>query len=113
MAVSVVWTYRQNGLTGAPGKVKSAISGVFRSNASAVLSDMQRRTPVDTGELRASETATSDDTSLTVRATAEHAAYVHFGTRYMSPRPFMQDALDAAVPTVLSDLTDAIGKALS
>lgn len=113
MAASVTWTYRQNGLTGASRKTKSAIAGVFRSNALTVLADEQRRTPVDTGELRDSETVTSDDTSMTLRTTAPHGPYVHFGTRYMSPRPFMQDAMDAAVPVLVSDLTDAIGRALS
>lgn len=108
----VLWTKNKDTLSDAQARVKVAVGGVFRGNANVVLSDMQRRTPVDTGELRGSETATSDDTSLTVKAAAEHGPYVHYGTRYMTARPFMQDALDAAVPRVQSDLIAAITREL-
>jgi len=85
-------------------QLRSAISAAFAAELGPVLADMQQRTPVDTGELRDSESAEHTDTTLTLRATAGHAIYVHQGTSRMGARPFMRQAVEAAVPR----LTEAI-----
>lgn len=67
----------------------------------AVQTGARRRCPVDTGRLRASIgvelTATSTGPAVTVGSIVSYALYVHNGTRYMPGRPFLTDALTAAV----------------
>lgn len=46
-----------------------------------------------TGELRESVKAEKRGTSLEVSADAPHAVHVHEGTRKMSPRPFLTNAM--------------------
>lgn len=74
--------------------------------------DMLRRTlrvdamakqlcPVDTGRLRSSirwqlDGAGTDQLTATISANTNYARFVHDGTRYMAPRPFLVQALDAA-----------------
>lgn len=63
-------------------------------------SDVQRRAmrtvPVDTGNLKRSilVDVADDGKSATVTATADYAAYVEYGTRKMSARPFMRPAAE-------------------
>lgn len=53
--------------------------------------------PVDTGRLRASITMDSGRDSrgawVTIGTNVEYAPYVEFGTRYMSPQPYMRPAV--------------------
>ncbi|MFC5947074.1 HK97-gp10 family putative phage morphogenesis protein [Pseudonocardia lutea] len=58
-----------------------------------IAQDAKRYAPVDTGELRESITAEVHGTTGTVKATAEHAAYVELGTRYQSAQPYLRPAL--------------------
>lgn len=97
-----------------------------RAAQSVVLEEAKNNVPVDTGELKASISAgeiTDDGNRITgtVVATADHAAYVEFGTgtrgaaspgagpfRYGSQRgmraqPYMRPALDTARDKVLSE----------
>jgi hypothetical protein len=63
----------------------------------------KRRTPVDTGRLRASITTAlfkvPYDPYLACRVgtDVEYAPYVHEGTRYVTGRPFLEDALREVV----------------
>jgi len=58
--------------------------------------------PVDTGRLRSSITLVvegdpPDSVRITVGSDVEYARYVHDGTRYMTGRPFLVDAMIAEV----------------
>lgn len=68
--------------------VKKAASGVQRR--------AMRTVPVDTGNLKRSilVDVADDGKSATVTATADYAAYVEYGTRKMSARPFMRPAAE-------------------
>jgi HK97 gp10 family phage protein len=94
-------------------QLRAAISAAFAAESGPLLSDMQQRTPVDTGELRDSESAEHTDTTLTLRATAGHAIYVHQGTSRMGARPFMRDAVNAGMPrlteAIIREATSALG----
>lgn len=92
---------------------KRGIAKGFASAKGPLLADTQRRTPVDTGELRSSETAESDDTSLTLTAGTDHAVYVHQGTRRMAARPFMRDAVEAGMPAIVNALADGIASEMA
>lgn len=106
--IAVKVTVKSNRLPQMPAAAKRGVAKGFASAKGPLLADTQRRTPVDTGELRGSETATSDDTSLTLTASSDHAVYVHQGTRRMAARPFMRDAIGAGMPSIVNALADGI-----
>lgn len=102
-----------------PTAASSASAGIasgFASLKSTLLSEMQGRTPVETGALLGSETATSDDHSLTLTAGQglpdARALYVHQGTYKMAARPFMRDTVEGNTATVIDVLGKAIEAAL-
>lgn len=97
---------------------KRGIAKGFASAKGPVLADMQRRTPVDRSWLRDSETAESDDTSLTLTAgggehDVDYALYVHNGARGRAPRRFMTDAIEAGMPGIVNALADGIASEMS
>ena len=102
--MNVQFRIKSNRFGSASGMLKSAIGRAFASSGQTIFADMQRRTPVDTGALRASESVTTTDTSITLRAgsgeAGAYAIYVHQGTHRMSARPFMVDAVNAGASTV-------------
>lgn len=104
---------RKNGFPGAPAAMRRAIGTAFASAKGPMLADMQRRTPVDTGGLRASETAESDDQKLTLSAGTDHALYVHQGTRSMGARPFMRESVEAGIPAIEQAIADAADSGLA
>lgn len=68
------------------------------ARATRVESSAKGRCPVDTGRLRASIRWTMMPGPAAIIGTdVEYAIYVHNGTRYMEGRPFLRDALEAAV----------------
>jgi HK97 gp10 family phage protein len=111
--MSIQFVVKTNKFPTASAAMKRAIGAAFAQQRASVLADMQRRTPVDTGELRDSETVESDERSMTLRATAPHAGYVHQGTSRMSPRPFMTDTVDAQGPAILQAIVTAATRELS
>jgi len=101
-----------NKLPAVPGAVNKGVGAAFQALGPQLLSSMQGRTPVDTGELRASETATATAKSLTLRAGTDHAVYVEFGTRKMAAQPYMRPTIEAAGGQVVSVVTSEVGSAL-
>lgn len=97
----------------APARMRGALGKAFASAKGPLLADMQRRTPVDTGALRDSEQATSDDRSLTLTAGTDHALYVHQGTSRMAARPFMRDAVEANIPAIVDAIVKAANEGLA
>ncbi len=54
----------------------------------------KRRTAIDTGRLRNSETTSIDDDTVITGTNVEYGPYVEFGTARQSPQPFMRPAWD-------------------
>jgi hypothetical protein len=55
--------------------------------------EAKKESPIDTGFLRASIVfVETGDFNYDVSATASYAAYVHDGTRFINPNPFMSRA---------------------
>lgn len=91
--------------------VQAGLDEVLRGPNGPVVRDIARRTlavdgaakrgcPVDTGRLRSSIQNTvqleGSDVVGYVGSDVSYAIFVHEGTRYMAPRPFLVDALPAA-----------------
>ena len=82
------------------------IKRVVKENGKALQEASQRKAPVDTGTLKRSIGLEIRDGGLTaeVEPTAEYAAYVEYGTRYMSAQPYMRPSYTAQKEKFKSDL---------
>jgi len=100
----------------APARMRAAIGKGLAAAKGPLLAETNRRTPVDSGALRASERVTSDDTSLTITAGEglpdARALYVHQGTKHMSPRPYLRDAVEAQTPAIVDAIVRAANEGL-
>ncbi|CUX18485.1 HK97-gp10 family putative phage morphogenesis protein [Clostridium sp. C105KSO13] len=77
------------------GAVKQAV----KRSGTTLQKEVERIVPVDTGTLKRSITGpelTDGGLTAKVEATAEYAAYVEYGTRYMKAQPYMRPALEKA-----------------
>lgn len=72
---------------------------------------MQSVTPVDTGELRGSESQSAGGKTLTLTAGTDHGVYVEFGTRKMAAQPFMRPTVEGAAGQVAAEITSAVSGA--
>lgn len=75
-------------------KEDEAAKNLVKYTASKIQREAMRTVPVDTGNLKRSIILDVEDggKSATVTATADYSAYVEYGTRKMSARPFMRPA---------------------
>jgi HK97 gp10 family phage protein len=73
--------------------MSKAVAQAFAQLGETSLKDMQARTPVLTGALRASETMSAGPTELRLTADTDHCVYVEFGTRKMAAEPYMRPAV--------------------
>ena len=85
---------------------KQAIRQVVKQNGSELQSVSQQLAPVDTGNLKRSIGLEILDGGMTaeVEPTAEYAAYVEYGTRFMESQPYMRPAFDAQKRQFKKDL---------
>lgn len=83
-----------------------AVKTVVKFNGSRLQAGGQRKAPVDTGFMKQHIDLEICDNGLTAKVTptAEYAAYVEFGTRFMKAQPFMGPALRAQAPNFVNDL---------
>ena len=82
------------------------VKRIVKSNGAALQESAQRKVPVDTGNLKRSIGLEIRDSGLTaeVEPTAEYAAYVEYGTRYMNAQPYMRPSYTAQKEKFKSDL---------
>ena len=98
--ISVRIVVKKNEFPAAPGKMAKAIGEAFQELGPKLLATMQGKTPVDTGELRASEQASVGAKELRLTAGTDHAGFVEFGTRKMAAQPYMRPTVEGAAGTV-------------
>ena len=107
----VTITIKSNRFPGAAAALAKAVTSGLETGGRAMLADMQRRTPVDTGGLRGSESMTVDGNTLTLRAGASlpdaRALYVHEGTVRMPARPYMRDAVEQGAQGIVDAIAAA------
>lgn len=110
-AVKVTIKVIRNEFPSCPGKMAKAIGEAFQKLGPELLSTMQSATPVDTGELRGSESQSAGSKELRLTAGAEHGKYVEFGTRFMAAQPFMRPTVEGAAGAVGAAITEAASAA--
>lgn len=93
------------------GAMTQAVGQAFQTLGPQLLSTMQGKTPVDTGELKGSESSTVAAKTLTLRAGTDHCAFVEFGTRKMAAQPYMKPTMDGAAGQVGSAISAAASSA--
>ena len=69
--------------------------------------------PVRTGFLQSTiyYSVTVEDMTIELGATAEYASYVEYGTRYMSPRPYLRPAVDGLADQFADAIMTAVQNA--
>ncbi|MEM2281817.1 MAG: HK97 gp10 family phage protein [Candidatus Bathyarchaeia archaeon] len=67
--------------------------------------------PARTGRLRSSIYSKASGWTVEVGASAEYAAYVEFGTRYMQAKPFLRPAIEEHLPVLETLILEAFDKA--
>lgn len=91
----------------AEGDVKKAV----QTSTYRISSNAKKRAPVDTGNLRGSISSTAklnDGFTGEIKATAEHAPFVEFGTRKMAAQPYMGPAVEEETPKFNKALKGAL-----
>ncbi len=100
-----------NKLPECPGIMSKAVDSAFQSLGPKLLTTMQGKTPVDTGELKGSENVSVGSKQLTLTAGTDHCAYVEFGTRKMAAQPYMRPTVEGGAGQVASEITSAVSAA--
>ena len=71
---------------------------------------MQALTPVDEGELKASEEVKREGNTVVLSAGTDHAVHVEFGTATMSAQPYMRPAIDEKSDAALKVAAEEVNK---
>lgn len=91
----------------APAKVRARAETVIQVGGHRVLATMQVRTPVDTGNLKSSESVDIDGLRFEAGPTADYAEYVELGTSRMAAEPYAGPAFDQELPGIIDAIGDA------
>lgn len=91
----------------APATVRAKAETVVAVGGHRVLARMQVNTPVDTGNLKSTETVDVDGLRFEVGPTADYGVYVELGTSRMAAEPYAGPSFDQE----LDGIIDAIGDA--
>lgn len=80
-------------------KLVNVIREVVDRHLDKIVTEAKRNAPVDTGFLRDNITSLGakigrDVINGEVLSAAEYSSYVHDGTRYIEPNPFLDDAIE-------------------
>lgn len=74
--------------------VKSAVSASLIEMGVSGVANIKSLTPVDSGNLKASNRYDIDFNTLIFSNNMEYAPYIEFGTRYISPQSFMRRGIN-------------------
>lgn len=78
----------------APAQIERALTAIIRKSTYLVERYAKIESPVDSGRLRASIFNIVSTTSASVSTNTNYAQFVHDGTRYITPNPFMLRAAE-------------------
>jgi HK97 gp10 family phage protein len=91
------------------GLLRAGVERAVKETAFAIVTEAQRRVPVDTGTLRRSIHADfPTPVSARVGPSVEYGAYVEFGTHRTAAQPYMTPAAEAARPKLLAAVRAAL-----
>lgn len=84
----------------------SDVKRVVKQNGSELQKKAMRKAPVDSGHLKRSIGLDIENAGLTaeIEPTADYAAYVEYGTRFMGAQPYLKPAYDEQKELFKSDM---------
>jgi HK97 gp10 family phage protein len=91
----------------APAKVRARAETAVAVGGHRVLARMQVNTPVDTGNLKSSESVDVDGLRFEVGPTADYGVYVELGTSRMAAEPYAGPAFDQELDGILNAIGEA------
>jgi len=94
------------------GSMKLRVHEAMQFEADGMKNIARARCPVRTGRLRDSIYARVQDWILQLGATASYAVYQELGTRYISPREFLKNAVWLRMQSLVNRINRAIGDAI-
>jgi HK97 gp10 family phage protein len=94
------------------GSMKRTVHEAMEFEAEAMKNIARARCPVRTGRLRDSIYARVQDWILQLGATAPYAIYQELGTRYISPREFLKNAVWLRMQSLINRINNALGDAI-
>lgn len=82
------------------------VKTIVKNDTALLQRTAQQNTPVDTGNLKRSETISIEDGGMTGKVTAhtDYAPYQEYGTRWIYGKFYMKKAADTAGRKFLSDM---------
>lgn len=92
----------------APGKMRDNLNKAIQKSIFSIERDSKINSPVLTGFLRASHQSLFSDLRGEVGPTASYAIFVHEGTRFMRPRPFLLEAVKTNEKSIQDYFHDAV-----
>jgi HK97 gp10 family phage protein len=96
----------------APAMMVRELDKAIRKSIFAIKGDSQRRSPVDTGYMRASHREMFSSLRGEVGPQAYYSIFVHDGTSRMRARPFLYDAVKSDESQVQGFFEDAVQNTL-
>jgi HK97 gp10 family phage protein len=95
-------------LEAALAKIQGQINAGLDEAGKEIVIYAQQIVPVRTGFLRSTIGYAVADCELIIRATANYAAYVEFGTRRMKSKPYIRPAIDAYMQAITTSLAEQV-----
>lgn len=96
----------------APSLMAKELDKAIAKSIFAIQGTSMTNTPVDTGRLRASHQTLFAPLRGVLDVTAYYGVYVHEGTRYMKPRPFLLNAVNDKESEVDDNFAKAVDNVL-
>lgn len=94
-----------------PQRAEEEFDKAIIASIIAVDRESKKRSPVDTGRMRSSiQHRKIDALTGEVKTGVNYAIYVHEGTRYMSGRPFLREAIDSLQNFITENFKRAMGR---
>ena len=84
----------QNKLPGLSAALRSALAQVVETTAAEIEAGAKQRTPVDTGNLRASISHETNGLQGSVSVAADYGFWIEVATERTSPQPFLGPAVE-------------------
>lgn len=86
-----------------------AIKNGLELGGQMIVKEAKTRVHVVTGKLRDSIDYNTDDYKLNVYASAKHAIYEEYGTKYRPPHPFLEVSIEVTKNDIIKIMKSALG----
>lgn len=95
--------------------IEPSLNNIIQKSIFTIEREEKIQAPVDTGRLRSSITEGREFRNLygSIGPTVTYAKFVNYGTRFQKANPFIDRAIDSAIPEIRKITKDEIDNALN